>query len=155
MDMGQAESNDKAKALSKIVDEDSLASINYTTISLEAIVQDESSRAKYGEATVTHQSIKSINGGGGRYIISRETFGTNEDAKKRMEFLKDPIDPEFNREWGDKTSVWNEGFTRGCHVYIIWTEADAFAYKMIPLRRTGASCSGFQSFDVLLRNAPN
>jgi len=67
-----------------IFEEACLASIGYKNISLKTVVQERSLERKYGKAKIVHQSIESIDSTGGRYIVSCEIFGSDEEAKKRM-----------------------------------------------------------------------
>ncbi len=121
------EAQEKLPEVAKIFPESVIESWGYRTIKIENAEQGEWEVQQFGQAVVRHQSIKAIKEIKGeihtyfRFRIAEETFSTSEQAKKRIDRIRElppGLDTKKAPNW-----VLCKGLAVGKVAYIVSTDS--------------------------------
>lgn len=127
---------DKQAAATPIFSESIVQSWAYRTLKSESREQSEWEARHFGKATIRLQSIKGTKEISGakntyyRFRIAEETFATREEAKRRIERIRDTppgLDTKMDPHW-----VLRDGIAVGRIAYIVSTDAVKFEMEELP-----------------------
>lgn len=127
---------DNLAAATPIISESIVQSWAYRTLKSESREQCEWEARHFGKATIRLQSIKGTKEISGakntyyRFRIAEETFATREEAKRRIERIRDTppgLDTKMDPHW-----VLRDGVAAGRIAYIVSTDAVKFEMEALP-----------------------
>lgn len=127
---------DKQAASTPIFSESIIESWDYRTLKSESREQSEWEAGHFGKATIRLQFIKGTKEISGakntwyRFRIAEETFATPEEAKRRIERIRDTppgLDTKMDPHW-----VLRDGVAVGRIAYIVSTDSVKFEMEALP-----------------------
>lgn len=127
---------DKQSDVTPIFTDSTIQSWGYRTLKSERKEQSEWETTHFGKAIIRLQSIKSTKelkdwkNAYYRFRIAEETFATPEDAKKRIESIRDTppgLDTKTDPHW-----VLCDGIAVGRIAYIVSTDSMKFEIEALP-----------------------
>lgn len=127
---------DKQAAATPIFSDGIIESWAYRTLKTESREQSGWEAKQFGKATIRFQSIKGTKEISGskntyyRFRIAEETFATPEEAKKRIEKIRDTppgLDTKMDPHW-----VLCDGIAVGRIAYIVSTDSSKFELEALP-----------------------
>lgn len=128
---------DKQSGVNPIFSDSIIQTWGYRTLKSERREQSEWETKHFGKASIRLQSIKSTKelkdwkNAYYRFRIAEETFATPEDAKKRIERIRD-TPPGLDTK-KDPHCVLCDGIAVGRIAYIVSTDSMKFAIEALPI----------------------